>query len=196
MKKCFLLILVTVFSCFATYADQLQKVETLSAKVVLQNAEGYFVLSDGSLWKAIGFVKRWRSLSEWWNDAQLAPKCFECVPNDWYLGAQIAIDSKYGNLGVNEANASNQEILKRCTHVMTNLQTGQVLFAIALHPAEGLVELFNDAHTDGYSKGYTKGRCDSFANASESYNSGHSEGYKAGYREGYQAALHDQQPAM
>lgn len=192
--KNWIFIVIAVFSCFVTYAGQGERMETLSSRVILKNTDGYFVLSDGSLWKAIGFKKRFRSPMEWWNDVQLAPTNYNCIPQDWHLGAQIEVYSKSGNLEVDEANASNQETLKRCTHLLVNLHTNQVLFAIALYPAQGLVELFKDAYADGYDEGRIKARAEGFKNATESYNNGYSEGYKVGYKEAYQTLLNNQPP--
>lgn len=165
----------------------------LSSKVILQNTNGYFVLSDGSCWKAIAFSKRWRSIKEWWRNVQLVPKNYECIPNDWYLGTHIEVYSKYENLEVDEANASNQEDLKQCTHLLANTRTGQVLFAIALHPADCIVQLYNDSYGDGYSDGFSEGRMESHKNANDIYNSGYADGQKAGYAEGYQAAFKEEQ---
>lgn len=188
MKK-ICLIAIAILSFSVVYGNLPEKVETLSAKAILQNTEGYFVLSDGSMWKAIGFSKRWRSLSEWWNNAQLVPENYECVPNDWFLGAQIEAYSKYDNLQVDESDASNQEVLKQCTHLLVNTRTGQVLFAISLHPGDCIVRVFNEARDEGYNKGYHEGRLSSYQNATDIYNKGHSEGYKAGYQAGVQDTL-------
>lgn len=176
--------LVLCFSA-AHAANAPERVSVLSAKVVMQNSNGYFALADGSCWKAVPFSKRWRTLSEWWNNVQLVPKEYECVPNDWFLGTQINIYPKYGNLAVNLDDASNVEDLKQCTHLFLNTRTGQILFAIALHPADCIVQLFNDAHKDGYNKGYSEGRLKSYQNSTEVYN----EGYRSGYLEGYKSAL-------
>ncbi len=185
MKK-WLVIALALLSCLGLHASSIEKIEVLSSKVILQNTNGYFVLSDRSCWKAVGFAKRWRTPSEWWNNVQLVPENYECVPNDWFLGSQIQIYSKYENLEVNEANASNSEALKQCTHLLLNSRTGQVLFAVALEPAECIVQLFNDAYQDGHSVGYSQGRLKSYENATEIYNNGHADGYKSGYEEGFQ----------
>lgn len=186
MKKLFL-IMLAVLSCSAISAGVPEKIELLSSKAILANTEGYYVLSDGSCWKVIGFSRRWRSFNEWWNGVQLVPKNYECVPNDWFLATEIEVYPKFENLQVNEADASNEEALKQCTHLLANSRTGQVLFAIALHPADCMVQVFNDAHADGYNKGYEKGRLDFYQNGADIYKSGHSEGYKAGYAEGLKA---------
>src|SRR5690348_14947900 len=137
MRKMFA-VAIAVFGLAAIDASEPEKIEALSAKIILQNSNGYYALSDGSCWKTIGFSKRWRTLSEWWNNVQLVPTYYECVPDDWFLGTQIEVYPKFGNLAVNEADASNQDALKQCTHLMVNTRTGQVLFAIALHPADCL----------------------------------------------------------
>jgi hypothetical protein len=193
MKK-WILLTIAIVSCSLSHAENPDKVETLSSKAILKNTNGYFVLSDRSCWKAIGFSKRWRSLSEWWNDVKLAPEKYECVPNDWFLGTQIEVYSKVSNLDVSESNASNQDSLKQCTHLLVNSRTGQVLFAIALEPADCIVQLFNEAYEDGYGKGYDKGRLSSYQNANDIYNKGQAEGYKTGYKDGYRAGANGEQP--
>ena len=74
------------FGYGGTKTNEPERVAPISAKAILQNSNGYFVLADGTLWKAIGFSKRWRTLTEWWNNVQLVPENYECVPNDWFLG--------------------------------------------------------------------------------------------------------------
>ena len=183
MRKIFL-VTVAILSCSVVFAREPEKVAVLSSKVILENTSGYAVLSDGSCWKVMAFSKRWRSPSEWWNNVQLAPKEYDCLPSDWYLGSQIAVYQKYGNLEVNEADATNQDELKQCTHLFANTRTGQVLFAISLDPADCIVRLFNEAQEEGYKKGYVKGRSSAYQNSAEIYDSGYSEGYKVGYSEG------------
>ncbi|MFI5334472.1 MAG: hypothetical protein ACHQT8_04825 [Chlamydiales bacterium] len=192
MKK--LLIACLLLSGSIVQATDPERVETLSSKIVLHNTNGYFVLSDKSCWKVIAFSKRWRSLSEWWNNVQLIPKHYECLPNDWYLGTQIEVYPKAGNLEVDEANAANQELLKQCTHILYNSRTEQVLFAIALEPADCIMKLFTDAHAEGFDKGYSEGRSKGTQNSIEIYNNGHTDGYRAGYAEGYEAAIIGQRP--
>lgn len=184
--KNLVLVLVTIFSCSAMYAGAPEKIEMLSAKAILENTEGYYVLSDGTCLKVVGFSTRWRTPSEWWNNVELVPKNYECVPNDWFLGAEIEVYSKYENLEINLENATNAEKLTQCTHLLFNTRTGQVLFAIWMHPAEFFVQLFNDAHKDGYNKGYKEGYHKQSKNSDEIYENGYSDGYKQGYSEGYQ----------
>ncbi len=186
--KNWLLVVLMVLSCSFTYIENTEKVETLSSKVILQNTNGYFVLSDRSCWKVLGFSKRWRSISEWWNDVQLVPQNYECVPNDWLLGAQMSIYPKFGHLEVDEANAANRDELKQCTHLLVNMRTGQILFAMALEPADCIIKLFNDAHVDGYNKGLGEGNTQNSQNATRSYNQGRTDGYSAGYAKGFQDA--------
>src|ERR1700722_7093055 len=111
MKK-WVLITLAVFSCSVMHASDPEKIEAISSRVTLQNTNGYFVLTDGSCWKVMGFSKRWRSLSEWWNGVELVPAKYECVPSDWNVGSQIEVYAKHGNLEVSEADASNQDALK------------------------------------------------------------------------------------
>lgn len=182
MKKCFFT-LVLFLGCSLCYGAKLEKIESLSSKVILQDTNGYFVLSDGSCWKVIPFQKRWRSLFEWWNDVQLVPENYVCVPNDWYLGTEIEIYPKY-ECTVNEGDASNQELLKQCTHLLVNSRTKQVLFAIALHPAECTLQLFHDVHEEAYNKGFNDGQMANHRSGTEIYNRGYSSGYQDGYHAG------------
>ncbi len=184
--------IVAALSSVVFYPSVVEATETLSSKVVLKNSYGYFLLSDGTQWKAVPFVKRWRSLSEWWNNAQIVPQNYECLPKDWFVGAEIEVYSKYGNLSVNEADASNQDSLKQCTHILVNSNNGQVLFAIALHPAECLVRVFEDAHNDGYNEGFDEGRSASYRASKAAYDDGYNSGYQLGYKEGYRACMQDE----
>lgn len=181
MKKYFL---IALLSCCAVYASVPEKVDTLSSKISWKNTEGYYVFSDDTCWKVFSFSKRWRSISEWWYDVKLVPENYECSPGDWTVGTPIEIYPKDGNLEVDQANASNQEMLRRCTHLFYNSLTGQVLFAYALRPAECIVQLYNDGYATGYQEGVEVG----YANGHKSgYQQGHSSGYNEGYNEGYSA---------
>ncbi len=182
MKKYFVFI-VMFLGCVITNAD-CQQVETIAAKVILQNTDGYFILSDKSCWKVAGFSKRWRGPLEWWNNVQLVPPNYECVPNDWFVGTQVAIYSKYDRLDVSESDASNQEMLKQCTHLFVNARTEQVLFAIAMEPGEGLTQLAKDMYKDGYDKGVSEGRQEANKNSTDSYNKGHAKGFREGHAKG------------
>jgi hypothetical protein len=139
---------------------------TLSSKIILPSTNGYFVLSDRSCWKVVGFSKRWRTFSEWWNSVQLiAPECYECLPNDWYVGTQIEVHSKLDRLNVSEADASNQEILRQCTHLLVNSHTGKVLFAISMEPGECMLEVFHEGFKLGHNQGIAEGRLQGYQNA-------------------------------
>lgn len=166
------------------HAGHPEKIGILSSKVILQNGNGYFVLCDGSCWKAICFNKRWRTLSEWWNGVDLVPDQYENYPKDWYLGTPIEIFSKHDSHEAKESNASNENELKQCTHLMVNTRTGYTLFVISMHPADCIIQLFNDAHEDGYNKGIEEAKKHLNVQSSNSYRAGYTEGYKAGYVEG------------
>lgn len=181
------LILIIFFSFSIAHAGAPEKIKMLSAKAILQNTEGYYAFSDGTCLKVVGFSTRWRTPSEWWNNVELVPKNYECVPNDWFLGAEIEVYPTYKNLEVNLENATNAETLKQCTHLLYNITTGQVLFAIWMHPAEFLMKLFNDSHNDGFDKGYKEGYKKQNKDADQVYQDGYAQGYKQGYSEGYQA---------
>lgn len=185
MKKLFLAISILTLSLAHASVNAPEKAEVLSAKVILENTTGYYALADGSCWKVIGFSPRWRNLSEWWNNVKLVPQSYECVPNDWFVGTQIEIYSKLGNLNVNLEDASNQDALKQCTHILINSRTGQILFAISLNPADCIVQLSQETRNEGYYKGYTKGRLDNYTNGNDIYH----DGYRKGYTEGYKAAI-------
>jgi hypothetical protein len=180
-KLSFLLLLASVFSCSFTQASEPERVEILEAAATFPSGEGYFILSDQSCWKVIGFSTRWRTITEWWNGTQLVPQNFENVPKDWTLGSYVEIYSKYGNLSINEADASNQDKLRQCTHLIVNPGTGMVLFAIPLSTSQCMVSLFNEAHATGYSEGYSIGYsvgCDN------QYNSAYNNGYSRGFEDG------------
>ena len=197
---------MSFFFCSVIFAQPADRVERLTSKVILQNTEGYFVLSDGSCWKVIGFSTRWRTISEWWNNIQLAPGTYNCVPNDWCLGTQIEVYSKFDNLAVSESNASNEEELKKCSHLLFNSITRQVIFAMPLEPERCIVSLFNDARDEGYNLGYAQGVAESSYKYLKGYNDGYAQGknessynyqydyndgYSAGYNEGYMKAYNE-----
>jgi hypothetical protein len=177
MKNYFLIFFI--LACSLAQAMPPESVVQLSTKVILSNNNGYYVLSDNTCWKVIYFSKRWRSLSEWWNDVKLVPETFECAPKDWIEGSYIEVYSKRDFPEIPLQNASNQDDLINCSHVLINSTSKQVLFANALTTADCMVLLFNQAHEDGYNEGYTRG---------------HSLGYSLGYSTGYQAGLSARPP--
>lgn len=192
MKKWCLGFLAMVSCAFAGNAD-LEREEQLCAKAVLENKMGYFVLADGSCWKAVGFSPRWRSISEWWNGVELAPQQYKCEPNDWFIGTVIQAYPKNSFWEVNEADAANQEDLKQCTHILVNARTSQVLFAIAMDTSHCIVDLHREAYKDGHAKGMKEGYAKQREHAASVYDEGYAAGYKSGYKEGckegYEAAI-------
>lgn len=189
MKKWCLFVL-SLFACASLYASGgPEKTEQLCSKAVLQDRGGYFVLSDGSCWKVVGFAPRWRTPSEWWNNVELIPENYKCEPDDWVVGAVIQTYPKHAHLEVNEADASNQESLMQCTDLLVNTRTGQVLFGVAMNPALFLAEVSDRFYKDGYSKGERDESVRQSINSIAIYNKGHASGYKSGYEEGYHDAF-------
>ena len=180
-KLSFLMLLTSIFSCSFTQASEPERVEVLEGAAAFSSGEGYFVLSDQSCWKVIGFSTRWRTMTEWWNGTQLVPQNFENVPSDWSLGSYVEIYSKYDNLSISEADASNQDKLRQCTHLIVNPGTGMVLFAIPLSTSHCMVSLFNQAHATGYSEGYIEGYSIGYgAGCDSSYDSAYKRGFEDG----------------
>lgn len=188
MKK-WCLAALALFSCSFAEAQNLEKEEVLSSKICLQDQTGYFVLTDGSCWKVMGFVPRWRSISEWWNNVELVPDNYKCEPGQWVVGAAIQAYPKYGNIEVNLADASNLEALNQCTHLLFNTRTGQVLFAIAMDTGHCLADVFREAYREGRVKGVEEGYAKARSDANTIYESGRAAGYQAGYAAGYKAAM-------
>ncbi len=131
--------------------------EILSAKSIIKDRKGYYALSDGSVWRVIGFDPRWRTPSEWWNNVELVSKRYECLPNQWEVGAVVEIYPKYDYLTADENNASNKEALQQCSHMLVNLASGQVLFAAPLTTGAFFQQFYQDVYGIGFDKGYSEG---------------------------------------
>lgn len=156
-------------------AGEPERISPMIGKIILDSNKGYFVLSDGSFWKAVTFIKRWRTPGEWWQGVELyVPENYDCTPKDWFLGTEIEAYTKISHLNVDESFASNFEDLKKCTHLLYNRGSGKMLFAISMHPADCLGEIFAEGRQQGYDDGYLKG-----------YNSGYDLGYKDGFNKGH-----------
>ena len=174
------LLLILFFACSSLHA-YMEQGEILSAKIPLQNGNGYVVLSDRSCWKVVVFTKRWRNLDEWWNNVQIVPENYECKLEDWHPGTPIAVYLKSENQIADEANASNQEDLRQCPYILVNRRTQKVLFAIPMEPAECLLTIFKEAYTEGHAAGYRIGYS---TGTQASYTTGYELGYNNGYQEG------------
>lgn len=151
-----ILTVILVLALFNVDAGDPEKIETLTAKAPL-NTQGFYVLSDGSCWKVFPFVKRTRSLTEWWNNEQLIPNNYEVVPDDWLIGTKIEIYPKQENLNVNEADAYNQNDLGQCTHLFVNAGNQQILFGVLLSTEDCVVQAFKEGYEAGYKKGRSRG---------------------------------------
>lgn len=161
---------------------------SLSSKVMIQSHTAFYALSDGSFWKVFSFTPRWRSVSEWWNDVKLIPNSYECDPSDFYVGCDLEILTKLDHDLANHENATNKDIISRCTHLMHNVHTDKYLYALKLKPEHLLTELYNESFKDGYHKGFEKGKQFNNIDASIQYKNG----YEAGFYNGYQEALKSQ----
>jgi hypothetical protein len=145
-------------------------IANLEGGISMNGHNGYFVLTDGTFWKVYGYVTRYRTPFEWWNGASLdVPEQFNCAPKDWYAGSEIECYPRSGVNFVDDSNASNQDELKQCTHVLINSKTGQVLFGIKMSPLTCLNLIYAEGENHGYNKGYSVG-----------YNTGYNNGYSAG----------------
>ncbi|PIS03325.1 MAG: hypothetical protein COT85_00570 [Chlamydiae bacterium CG10_big_fil_rev_8_21_14_0_10_42_34] len=158
MKKvCLFLLLIT-----ASYADEFSG--ELVAKIIPSENQGYFILSDGTYWKVTTFQKRWRNPLEWLvGDEIYVPENYESSLTDWIFGDEFDAYPKYGNLRVNEEDASNIKELKECSYLLVNPRTEKILFAIPLHPSDFVFELYNEGHDNGYRSGYSAGRSDGYS---------------------------------
>ncbi len=165
------MLITTVLFCSAAVAAEIDHIGLMTCKIKSDHHDhAYFTLSDGSCWKVFPFTKRWRSPLEWWRGVNLeVPEAYECAPNDWVVGADIETYLKYDALSVDETHASNAAQLKRCTHLLVNRHTHQILFAISLQPGDCLKQVFEEA----YQQGLTKGK-----------SSGYRDGYNNGYNDG------------
>lgn len=184
-------ILCAVLSMNCVHSGELEKESQLVAKVALSNTQGYFLFEDGSFWKVVPLIKRWRSLSEWWNDVQLVPEQFECIPKDWNLGAPIAVYRKESNFDIEESNASNSKILKHCSHFLVNQVTKQTLFAYPLSQSQLITQLYRDAYLDGYNIGQQEGIQKQDQMNQQTKTKIHQEGYTKGYQSGYETGYRD-----
>jgi hypothetical protein len=141
----------------------------IAAKIVPEESRGYFIFSDGTFWKVSSFIKRWRTPLEWISgDDIYVPENYVCSVQDWSFADEFEAYPKYGNIRVNESDASNEEDLKKHSHVLVNIRTGKTLFGTPIHPADFLVQIYDEGYNEGYGIGYSRG-----------YNSGYSAGKDA-----------------
>ena len=199
MKK-YLLAVICLFAVSSASASSNatpERAGSLCGHISVGDTTAFFTLSDGSFWKAKSFVTRWRSPLEWWQGVEVAPPVhFRCTPKDWFLGAPIAVYPKYG-MEIDASNASNQEELKQCTHVLINQHTGQVLFGIALAPAVAMNDIYNTGVTAGYNEGLQKGHREGHQAAFQNgYNQGYKEGFKKGEDQGFELGFNSGQHLM
>jgi hypothetical protein len=164
-------------------AEQMDENFEMTSKIICSNGEGYFTLADGSFWKVVPFEKRWRTLSEWWNNVDLIPDNYDAKPSDWHPGAKVEILEKASNFDVDEANAGNKDAIRKCTHLLKNKHNDQVLFAISLLPSTYGVEIYSQAFKDGYAKGEVDAASNTYIQRDAAYRRGHSDGYTKGYQE-------------
>ena len=157
------LLIGALLLCSFAEAAEIERMGSMTCKIKSEQTHVYFTLSDGSCWQVFPFTKRWRSPLEWWRGVNLeVPDGYECLPDDWVVGAEIEAYPKYDALSVDETNASNAEQLKRCTHLLVNRHTRQILFALALPPGECLKQVFEEAYQQGFAKGKSSGYHDGY----------------------------------
>lgn len=159
MKKhlCCLFTFLSV-SCFASATIDSELY--LASKVVVHPECGYYVLSDGSMWKVFALHPRWRTLSEWWNSVKIVPEELDCKPDDFYLGVPIKVIQRHGFVKFDETVASNAATLNSCGHIIVNLVSNKGLFAYALKPENALFDVYHEGYRTGHAKGYFEGEVD------------------------------------
>ena len=143
-------------SLMAFPPDDQDLTKELTEKATFLNADGYFVLADGSCWKVVGFAKRWRTICEWWNNTTLIPESYESIPNDWVLGTEVTIYPKAEYISVNEDDATNSHELKNCPYLLVNQTTGKILFALPLEGTDCMERVLKAALHNGFYNGWHK----------------------------------------
>ena len=135
----------------------------ITGRIAADPTHAYFFLSDGTFWKAYPFEKRWRTLGEWWSGMDFnIPDAYESKLDEWILGSVVGTFPKYQNLSIDEAYAANKDHLKICTHLFVNQNTGKVLFAAPLVPADYMMQIFEEGSKKGYAEGYKVGHADGY----------------------------------
>ncbi|OGN63659.1 MAG: hypothetical protein A3E80_02695 [Chlamydiae bacterium RIFCSPHIGHO2_12_FULL_49_9] len=190
------ILMMAVLSSSYSFSNEPERAGKLSSKVILKDQGGFFILSDGSFWRAIEYKKRPRTFLEWLQKIILVPENYECNPIDWVLGSNIQVYPKQGYSTADEGNALNEDALKQCTHILVNAGNEQILFAVPLTSADCLAQVYQGARKEGlkqgdkneYQKGYntglSRGRSTQQMNSGESYDKGYKDGYKEGFAKG------------
>ena len=187
-----LCIFFVILHPFCLQADE---PNALVTNISIGNNAAYFVLADGSCWKAVQFKTRWRSPFEWWQGVELVPKEYTSSPDIWRKGANITVHLKKDCDLVEDKNASNHQEISKCTHLLINHDTGDALFAIYFAFEDCLVQVKNDAYASGKLTGYETGW-------DEGYRAGKSkerqnferqihENERRAYLEGYEQAMRE-----
>ncbi len=175
MKK----ILCILIVCIAAYAET---GGSIVAKITPSESQGYLIFSNGTYWKVSSFVKRWRTPLEWLAGNEIyVPENYICDMQSWSFGDEFEVYPKCGNIRVDESHASNEEALKKHSHILLNPRTEKILFGTPIHPADFVVQIYNEGYSLGHSKGYSTGY-------NEGRSSGYSQGYDSGYADGEKAA--------
>ncbi len=193
MKK-YILVALCLFTTSFMRADESQTAEyagTLAGTILSGDTNGFFILADGSCWRTVSYVTRWRGPLEWWNGVDLnPPQGFQCTLKEWNLGAPIEFHRRHGISGVDISNASNSAELNQCTHVMINQHTGHVVFGVFLTPTVAMMEIFKTGKAAGFREGEEKGRKETREYSYQAgYNVGHEEGFRKGHQKGFEEGV-------
>lgn len=148
-----------IFALFLmTAAYSVEHCAAITAKFITSDNKGYLAFSDGSFFRVTTFVKRWRGPLEWLSGEELyVPENYLCSLKDWGIGDEFELLPKYGYSRVDESYASNESDIKLSSHILVNLRTEKILFAVPLHPGDLMSQIYSDGHANGYSKGYSEG---------------------------------------
>lgn len=150
MKKFFLLLICAA----GLFSNEM----TVIGINLSSETKGHFILSDGTFWKVAPFIKRWRTVSEWWSGEEISlPDEYNVDMKLFATGDQFVVYPKQEICKFNESFASNAEDLKKTSHALVHRTTGKILFGAPIQPSVFISEIFGEGYAKGYDKGYGEG---------------------------------------
>lgn len=158
MKKWLLLLLWFLQAGTIQAAEQ---EASLAMSLGYQSHRGYFALSDGSYWKAVGLIARWRDPIEWIYGEELIPEDYLSMPRVWQVDEEIRTYLKRDSVNVKRvdlANLYDPVEFQKCSHLLFNVNREQGIFAVKLDIADCIVGVAYQAYENGYGEGFCRAR--------------------------------------
>ena len=137
----------------AAHGAEPEQVEKIAASFDVSDSVGYFVLSDGTIWRVISAGEHTPDFLESFGGEQLLPEAYRTDTREWVRDADIElypIESLPQSIDIG---SPSRDLVPEATHIVVDIESGKALFAQRLPLIDGLAMVAKESRLAGVQEG-------------------------------------------